>query len=78
MIVHRSGPSIFACNGNEKDLLSPRPAPESKDHFTLKSDYDLFIGGKWTAPKSGTYCDTIYSADEKMIPRIAEAERTIC
>jgi hypothetical protein len=22
------------------------PAPESKDHFTLKSEYDLFIGGK--------------------------------
>lgn len=21
------------------------PAPESKDHFTLKSEYDLFIGG---------------------------------
>ena len=38
------------------------PAPESKDHFTLKSEYDLFIGGKWTAPKSGNYFDTINPA----------------
>ena len=29
------------------------PAPESKDHFTVKSEYELFIGGKWTALKSG-------------------------
>ena len=41
------------------------PAPESKDHFTLKSQYDLFIGGKWTAPKSGNYFDTINPANEQ-------------
>lgn len=49
------------------------PAPESKDHFTLKQQYELFIGGKWTAPKSGTrstgsgepYFDTISPANEQ-------------
>jgi aldehyde dehydrogenase (NAD+) len=49
------------------------PAPESKDHFTLKQQYELFIGGKWTAPKSGTYFDTINPANEQKIARIAEA-----
>ncbi|HRN36125.1 MAG TPA: hypothetical protein PLV70_06060 [Flavobacteriales bacterium] len=29
------------------------PAPESKDHFTIKPQYELFIGGKWQKPKSG-------------------------
>jgi len=24
------------------------PAPESSDHFTIKKNYDLYIGGKWT------------------------------
>jgi hypothetical protein len=49
------------------------PAPESKDHFTLKSEYDLFIGGKWVKPKSGSYFDTINPANEQKIARIAEA-----
>jgi aldehyde dehydrogenase (NAD+) len=49
------------------------PAPESKDHFTLKSEYDLFIGGKWVKPRSGNYFDTINPANEQKIARIAEA-----
>ena len=43
------------------------PAPESKDHLTLKSQYELFSGGKWTAPKSGKYFDTIDPANEQKI-----------
>ena len=50
------------------------PAPESKDHFTLKSEYDLFIGGKWVKPKSGHYFDTINPANEQKIARIAQVE----
>ncbi|MCO5276059.1 MAG: hypothetical protein M9900_14205 [Flavobacteriales bacterium] len=42
------------------------PAPESKDHFTLKPQYDLFIGGKWVKPKSGKYFDTINPANEHL------------
>ena len=41
------------------------PAPGSKDHFTLKSEYDLFINGKWVKPKSGNYFDTISPANEQ-------------
>jgi aldehyde dehydrogenase (NAD+) len=49
------------------------PAPESKDHFTLKPQYDLFIGGKWVKPKGGKYFDTINPANEQKLARIADA-----
>ena len=49
------------------------PAPESKDHFKLREQYDLFIGGKWVKPRSGNYFDTINPANEQKIARIAEA-----
>ena len=49
------------------------PAPESKDHITIKPQYDLFIGGKWVKPKSGKYFDTINPANEQKLARIAEA-----
>jgi aldehyde dehydrogenase (NAD+) len=49
------------------------PAPESKDHFTLKPQYELFIGGKWVKPKGGKYFDTINPANEQKLARIADA-----
>jgi len=48
-------------------------APESKDHIRLKDKYDLFINGKFTAPKSGKYFDTINPATEKSLAQVAEA-----
>lgn len=49
------------------------PAPESTTHFKLKDTYDLFINGKFVAPKSGTYFDTINPATEKVLAKVAEA-----
>lgn len=49
------------------------PAPESKEHITIKPQYELFIGGKWVKPKSGKYFDTINPATEQKLARIAEA-----
>lgn len=49
------------------------PAPENKDHITIKPQYELFIGGKWVKPKSGKYFDTINPANEQKLARIAEA-----
>ena len=49
------------------------PAPESKDHITIKPQYELFIGGKWVKPKSGKYFDTINPATEQKLSSIAEA-----
>ena len=44
-------------------------APESNDHIRLQERYDLFINGKFTAPASGDYFETINPATEK---RLAE------
>ena len=49
------------------------PAPESTTHFKLKDTYDLFINGKFVAPKSAKYFDTINPANEKVLAKVAEA-----
>ena len=49
------------------------PALESTSHFKLKETYDLFINGKFVAPKSGKYFDTINPANEKVLAKVAEA-----
>ncbi|MGC4041124.1 MAG: aldehyde dehydrogenase family protein [Flavobacterium sp.] len=49
------------------------PAPESTSHFKLKDTYDLFINGKFVAPKSGKYFDTINPATETVLAKVAEA-----
>ena len=47
------------------------PAPESTDHVTLKSSYDLFIGGQWVrAPKK---FKTINPATEEVLAEVSEA-----
>src|SRR6478672_5020629 len=54
------------------DLWEYDPAPESADP-KIKPRYDLFIGGKFVAPKSGKYFDSINPATEKVLSEIAEA-----
>ncbi|MFP6905246.1 MAG: aldehyde dehydrogenase family protein [Verrucomicrobiota bacterium] len=49
------------------------PAPESTDHATIKERYKLFINGRFVAPKSHTYFDTINPATEKKLAEVAEA-----
>ncbi len=49
------------------------PAPESTSHVKIKKKYDLFIGGKWVKPKSGTYFKTINPATEEVLAEVAEA-----
>ena len=48
------------------------PAPETADP-KLKPRYDLFINGRFTAPKSGRYFDTINPASERKLAEIALA-----
>ena len=48
-------------------------APESTDHISLKSNYDLFIAGKFTKPKEGTYFNSINPANETNIAKVASA-----
>jgi len=52
------------------------PAPEGTDHIKLKKQYELFIDGKFVAPKSGNYFKTINPSNEKMIAKVAEADKT--
>ncbi|HVU16992.1 MAG TPA: aldehyde dehydrogenase family protein [Candidatus Didemnitutus sp.] len=54
------------------DLWDYDPAPETADP-KLKARYDLFIGGKFVAPVSGKYFDSINPANETKLAEIAQA-----
>ncbi len=54
------------------DLWEYDPAPETADP-KLKARYDLFIGGKFVAPASGKYFDSINPGNEKKLADIAHA-----
>ncbi len=49
------------------------PAPESTDHVTINERYKLFINGRFVAPKSRTYFDTINPATGKKLAEVAAA-----
>ena len=48
-------------------------APESTDHISLMSNYDLFIAGKFTKPNEGNYFNSINPANETNIAKVASA-----
>ncbi|HVU25185.1 MAG TPA: aldehyde dehydrogenase family protein [Opitutus sp.] len=54
------------------DLWEYDPAPETADP-KLKPRYELFIGGKFVAPRSGKYFDSINPANEQKLAEIALA-----
>ncbi len=54
------------------DLWEYDPATETADP-KLKPRYDLFIGGKFVAPASGKYFDSINPANETKLAEIAQA-----
>jgi len=54
------------------DLWEYDPAPETADP-KLKPRYDLFIGGRFVAPQSGRYFDSINPANENKLAEIALA-----
>jgi len=55
------------------DKWSYAPAPEAHDYIKLQKRYSLFIGGKFVAPRSGKYFDSINPATEEKLAEIAEA-----
>ena len=55
------------------DKWSYAPAPEASDYIRLRPRYQLFIGGKFVAPRSGKYFDSINPAAEEKLAEIAEA-----
>ncbi|MFM9955993.1 MAG: betaine-aldehyde dehydrogenase, partial [Opitutaceae bacterium] len=54
------------------DLWEFDPSPETADP-KLKTRYDLFIDGKFVAPKLGKYFDSINPANEQKLAEIAQA-----
>jgi aldehyde dehydrogenase (NAD+) len=48
------------------------PAPESKEHVRLERRYGLFIGGKFVAPKSKKFFQTINPATEEVLAEVPE------
>lgn len=49
------------------------PAPEAKDHIKLKSQYDLFINGKFVKPNSKKYFDSFSPSTEEKLASVAQA-----
>src|SRR5215212_1279181 len=50
------------------------PAPEATDHVRIQPRYELFIGGKWRAPSSKKYFDTISPSTEEKLAEVAEGD----
>jgi aldehyde dehydrogenase (NAD+) len=50
------------------------PAPESTEHVRIDPQYELYIGGKFVAPRAGKYFETINPAREEVLARVALAD----
>ena len=48
------------------------PAPEARDYLAIAPRYDLFIGGKWTPPKSGKRIKTLDPSNEESLAEVAD------
>src|SRR5881392_1598445 len=56
------------------DRWAYAPAPEASNYIKIKPRYQLFIGGKFVAPRSGKYFGSINPATEEKLAEIAEAD----
>jgi aldehyde dehydrogenase (NAD+) len=59
---------------NFGDRWSYAPAPEASDYIKLRPRYQLFIDGKFVAPRAREYFDSINPATEEKLAEIAEAD----
>src|SRR5256885_5956927 len=59
---------------NFGERWSYAPAPEASNYIKLRPRYQLFINGKFVAPRSGKYFDSINPATEEKLADIAEAD----
>ncbi len=56
------------------DKWSYAPAPETHNYVKIHSRYRLFINGKFVAPRSGKYFESLNPATEEKLAEIAEAD----
>ena len=59
--------------GNKWDFA---PAPEDSKSYVIAPQHELFINGKFVAPKSGKYFESINPATEQTLTTIAAANAT--
>jgi aldehyde dehydrogenase (NAD+) len=59
---------------NFGDKWNYTPAPEDSKAYAIAPRHELFINGKFVAPKSGKYFDSINPANEKKLTEIAAAD----
>jgi aldehyde dehydrogenase (NAD+) len=57
----------------EQSTWEYAPSPEGMGHIKLNKKYNLFIDGKWVAPSSKKYFETINPATEEVLAEIAYA-----
>ena len=55
------------------DIFEYAPAPESRSIVKLKSEYGLFINGKWVAPLSKKKFASINPATEEVLAKVSQA-----
>ena len=58
---------------NDTNSWPLSPAPESTSHIRIDKKYQLYIDGKFTAPQSKKYFNTINPATEEVLAEIADA-----
>ena len=56
------------------DKFEYAPAPESAALVDIKSEYGLFINGKFVAPKSGKYFDNVSPINNEVICSIPRSD----
>ena len=59
--------------GNKWDFA---PAPEDSKNYVIAPRHELFINGKFVAPHSGNYFDSLNPATEQKLTEIAAADET--
>ncbi|GAA3319855.1 hypothetical protein GCM10020331_028490 [Ectobacillus funiculus] len=71
--------NIVRIGGNEDGLRNKKmiyavPGEQGAKKFHLKSRYDNFIGGKWTAPVDGQYFDAISPVTGRVFCQVARSQ----
>src|SRR5437868_4287896 len=72
VVDHRPAVARHDRRLNYGDKWNYAPAPESNSYIKLQPRYSLFINGKFVAPHSGKYFDSINPATEEKLAQIAE------
>jgi aldehyde dehydrogenase (NAD+) len=70
LATRNRAPHLDALRLEFGDAWEYAPAPESVP-APIRTQYELFIGGKWVKPASGKYFSSINPATEKKLSRIA-------